>query len=343
MAPAPNCARIEGIAPYPPAGAPGAVYLPAGPQAPAVFVPGLDPYATQPPPSGGEFFRGIGIFGEVLYLNVRDAEVPFAVPQDGIGLPGTTPMGPVSSVEPDFELAFRVGVTWALGIDSHFGAAYSWYEADETATAEAAGANVINPLAMFPGTFNAGFTAQEATANQAIEFQLADLDYHAIAHKCERYWYGYFAGVRYATLDQQFDVTYPFALPDGTTTVTTNVDFNGIGLRLGLEGERQFTPNYKLVVYGIGTVNLLAGEFDASYVQVNQFGGTEVSTAPVRTDRADSRPGARDRLVQPRRASAALRRIRRLRLVQHPDDGRVDPLGAAHEFAPPAIISPSTG
>src|SRR5688572_14113904 len=41
----------------------------------------------------------VGIFGEFLYLHPRGVDVPFAVPQDGTGAIGTTPVGPVATAD----------------------------------------------------------------------------------------------------------------------------------------------------------------------------------------------------------------------------------------------------
>jgi hypothetical protein len=87
-------------------------------------------------------------------------------------------------------------------------------------------------------------------------------------------------------LDQQFRSTFispaplpdpPIPLPDITTTVNTDIQFDGIGMRLGLQGER-FFPSSGLFVYGTGGTNILFGEFDATYLQVTN-GVTTASTA----------------------------------------------------------------
>ena len=68
---------------------------------------------------------------------------------------------------------------------------------------------------------------------------------------------------------------YPFAPPDGTTFVATDINFDGAGIRLGLEGERRLLRCSGLSVYSKGHINALAGQFNCDYLQFNQFNGVE--------------------------------------------------------------------
>ncbi len=178
----------------------------------------------------------------------------------------------------EYEPGFRVGGFLALSEDSIVEVTYSWFQSDTSNSVTTNPPNVIAPLTMFPGTFNAGFTAQEAAANYSIDFQLIDADYMVMGVCCPDFWVGYILGARYAELSQTFSANYPFAPPDGTTTVTSAVDFTGVGIRFGLIGERTLIPNTGFRAYGSGVLSALVGEFDARYLQVNQFNGTEANT-----------------------------------------------------------------
>ena len=76
-------------------------------------------------------------------------------------------------------------------------------------------------------------------------------------------------------LDQDFDSSF---VTIGTTNVNTAVDFQGVGMRFGLQGERLW-PALGAFVYGSGIGSALFGEFDATYSQVNSFNGTEAFTS----------------------------------------------------------------
>lgn len=253
------------------------VYLPEG-ASPEVVVPydsgAAEDCFTQPQQRSARF----GIFGDFLYLSPRDANIPFAVPQDGIGFAGATPMGQVATVDPQFAWGFRFGAFFALGPGAKIRGTYTWYENSADASVSATPPLVINPLVMYPGTFNAGFTAQEASANSDIKFQFIDLDYEVVSMTCDDFWVGYIVGARYGQLDQTFNATFPFAQPDGTTTVNSSINFDGIGVRGGVQGERMMFPRHGFRVYGHGILSLMAGQFTSTYVQQNQFNGVEVNT-----------------------------------------------------------------
>ena len=244
-----------------------------------VYAPGFDPYncppinVTQPPAPR------LGIFGEFLYLKPRGVDIPFAVPQDGLVIPGATPVGPVANVDQGYSPGFRVGGFLAAGDNARLVGTFTWFDSSSDETVSINAPNVINPLVLFPGTFNAGFTAQQASANYDINFQMIDADYLFVAECANRYWYGYSAGARFAQLNQEFNATFNFAPPDGTTTLNTEVDFTGIGPKIGTTGEWTFNEGGGFRLYGNAAASFLAGEFKTSYLQSNQFGGVEVSTS----------------------------------------------------------------
>ncbi len=244
-----------------------------------------DPYVACPQPVVQQWDPyHIGLFGEFIYLTARNADVPFTVPQDGLLIAGATPVGPVVAADPGYSPGFRAGGFFTLGPDARLSAAYTWFTSSTNATATADGANVLNPLVLFPGTYNAGFTAQSASANYDIDFQFIDIDYEIIAERRDLYWWGYSFGARYGQLTQNFGATFPFDPPDGTTSLSTSSNFDGVGPRAGFQTERRLFAGSGLRAYGKGSAAFLVGSFRNSYVQQNEFGGTEVNTS-VRSDR----------------------------------------------------------
>jgi hypothetical protein len=108
---------------------------------------------------------------------------------------------------------------------------------------------------------------------------LADADYRAVLCSGNRYYINYLAGLRYAHMDQNLDSVFPFAPPDGTSFASSEINFDGFGIRLGLEGERRIFARSGLSVYSKAAISALAGEMRSSYVQANQFNGIEAVTA----------------------------------------------------------------
>jgi hypothetical protein len=234
--------------------------------------------------SMGRCLHRSGVFGEFLYWQVTGADLSYGVPQDGISAPGsptppgTAPVGDVGVLEYDYEAAFRVGFNVALHCNSSVSVAYTHFETNTDHALFIPAPFVIQPLVLAPGTFNAGFTAQLATAETSLEMETIDLDYRGVIMSCSKYHLNCVAGARYGELDQSFSSVFLFAPPNGTTFVATELDFAGAGLRLGLEGERFILPRMGISLYGKAIGSVLGGEFRGTYGQVNQFNGVEAFT-----------------------------------------------------------------
>lgn len=267
--------------------------------------PGASPYAQQPwgpqavqtqPAWGAPILAGStlmggpippvfihrhSIFGEFLYMRPRNAEVAFALPIDGPVAPvlgNEVPIGPVALVDPDYDIAFRAGFSLALDKGSSVVAQYTRItnEASSSATVDAPA--LLRSLVSHPLAANAATDSLDANATQDIELDLIDADFRSLMFGCEcasSYAINYIVGVEYGSLDQRFDSTFATL---GTTDVNTRVDFSGVGMRFGLQGER-FWPHSGAFVYGTGVSNFLFGEFDAYYSQINSFNGVEAATS----------------------------------------------------------------
>ncbi len=206
------------------------------------------------------------------------------MPQDGILVAGATPVGPVGVVSPGYSPGYRAGGFFTMGPDSRVSAQYTWYNASDSSSISTSGGNVLMPLVLFPGTFNAGSTAQSATASYVNSFQMIDVDYDVIAERGDRYWYGYSLGARYAQLKQGFSANFPFDPPDGTTTLNTAANFDGVGPSAGVQGEHCLFAGSRLRAYAKGSASFLVGSWRTSYFQQNQFAGTQAN-ASLKQDR----------------------------------------------------------
>jgi hypothetical protein len=228
--------------------------------------------------SCGACIHRTGGFAEYLNWQVRDIDMAFAVPQNGIGGAGTVPVGQVGVLDFDYESGYRVGFNVAVDCCTSITGTFTSLESTSESFLGIDAPNVIQPLVLFPGTFNAGFTAQQASAAYAVDMRLGDLDFRSVWFSSKRHHVNWVAGGRYARLDQSFQATFPFAPPDGTTTVDSNIEFEGGGIRLGLEGERAVSSRMALRVYGKAMASVLAGDFRSRYRQTNQFNGVEALT-----------------------------------------------------------------
>jgi hypothetical protein len=218
------------------------------------------------------------VYGEFLYVRPRNAEVAYGVAIDG---PITTPpmdppiqIGPVGIVDPDYEPAFRIGFSRMLDNCSSIGGAYTRYESDTYNHISTTVPNVIRSLVSHPSSSSASTDYLDGSANSGIDFDLIDLEFRNVLFCRNRTVVNSLLGARYARMDQTFNATF---VDLGTEAVNSRVDFDGAGLRIGLEGERH-GQCWPVVFYGRSTASFVAGEFRTSYHQGQSFDQTVVDT-----------------------------------------------------------------
>ena len=218
-------------------------------------------------------------FGEYLYIRPGKDKVSYAVPINGGIVPpaGAPPVqvGPEAVVDCNFKSGFRTGFSRALNSCADLGVTYTYLESDIFDQMSIDPLFVIRSLVNHPGTVAAPTDFLDANANYEIRFDLIDIDYRRALVCGERSALRYFIGVRYANLEQQFDSR--FSNSTMIETVTSDVRFDGGGIRVGLEGERH-ARNLGLMIYGRGAASFLGGEFRGRYAQGDSVRGDLVDT-----------------------------------------------------------------
>ena len=216
-----------------------------------------------------------GGFGELLFLSPGSSDLIYAVEQTGPNL-GASPTGPVGISNIQDELGYRVGFNWALSNKSSLAGSYTRWDGDTTTSMTASGTNVLNSLLIHPSVATTGNASLEATAHQSLTFQIADATYRRVYKAYDCGILNSIVGLRYGNLEQGLRGEQTVSVPTGTTTVTTDVDFNGFGIVGGFDGERHARES-GLLIYGRTVGSLLSGNWQADYQQVNQFGGGTIA------------------------------------------------------------------
>ncbi len=215
-------------------------------------------------------------FSDYLYLKPRGADVAYGQPRDGV-TPTAVPRGPIGVVDPEYASGFRAGLGFGIAPHSAVLASFTWYSTSGSDTIGVAGVPLgiaIHSLLTFPATSNTAADSQVASATTDIDYRYYDLDFK---HKllCGPHYNLYLLlGGRYATLEQ--DLTSEFSIL-GKTTVTSNIDFKGGGVRAGLDGD--FFLRWGFFSYGRGSASLLGGRFAASYEQRHFLSGEQARTS----------------------------------------------------------------
>jgi hypothetical protein len=221
------------------------------------------------------------VYGEFLYLRPSDAgAIDIALPVNSSIVPPPQPpipMGAVVATSPVYQPGFKVGFGFQLYPQSEWDASYTYYFASASGgvSVDPAGNVALDALVVHPSTAAATDNFTDATGSSTINLQLIDVDYHSIFVEC---WFQgrWVFGARYAHLGQSFNAE--FSNVATTEDVHSHVNFDGGGLRVGLEGEWH-SPTTGLLLYANGYASFIAGRFSSNYEQTDNVAGVVVSTS----------------------------------------------------------------
>ncbi len=218
------------------------------------------------------------VYASVLYLRPRNADVAYAVPIDGpiSSAPADNPIqtGRIGVVDPDYEVGFTVGTNLAINTMTSLFADYTQLESTTENRLQTAAPNVLRSLVAHPSTTSAATDFLSARANLDISFDTVDAGLRHLFVGGQVYAVNYLVAARYSRLEQQFGANF---VDNGTEQVATEINFDGAGLRLGLEAERQ-SCHSRLRIYGRSSASFLAGRFRAQYFQGQSFDPSIVDT-----------------------------------------------------------------
>ncbi|MCO6458751.1 MAG: hypothetical protein J5I93_25875 [Pirellulaceae bacterium] len=223
----------------------------------------------------------LGFFAQAMYLRPGNADIVYATEQLGCEPEFATPTGPEGLIAPDAEAGFRTGIIIPLSSCSSIVASYTWFQSDTNSyiVAQDIPDAVLSFNVGHPAFENCGANSRVSSAKYDLDFELVDLAYRRELWGSCASSINWSAGVRYGRLEQEFIARQEIGSAAGLATVLTDVDFDGLGVRLGLDGER-ISSRTGLFIYGSGAASFLGGNYRADYVQINQFGaGTNISVS----------------------------------------------------------------
>lgn len=248
---------------------------------------GQDCYGCDPCQSGG---TAVFVFGEFLYLTATDGDIAHAQQQNGIGGAGTVPFGRIGTVEMDYEPAYRIG--GGIGLDACSALIVSYTRYDATGTDELFAPNIpggggaVGSLVHHPG---AALTASPGplTANYDLDYQLADVVFRDVWRGSNCYVINYSIGGQFANMSQEFLQTGLFGgSTGGAINTATDIDFNGGGIKVGLDGERRI--GCRISVYGKIYASAISGRFSSDYVMQNVTTETRLAEVQWKDNRVIS-------------------------------------------------------
>jgi len=225
------------------------------------------------------------VFGEYLYLRPGGDKISYAAPIDGAIVPpdgvGPITISPDAIVDSDFSSGFRAGGEFGVNPKATVGLSYSQLESSDTSGISVDAPFVLRSLVSHPGTESASTDYLGGSARADVRNRIGDvyLSREFFCNcTCTASW---FVGLRYASLEQEFDSTLTSSTR--VETVGTDVDFSGGGFRVGLAAERLLGADGGVSrrcrggcgsgfrVYGRTHASFLAGKFQTSYQQSDNF------------------------------------------------------------------------
>jgi len=238
-----------------------------------------------------------GVFGEYIYWNSTGTDVAYGAQANTDGGPiatpgnitlGNVPMGQVGVVDLDANSSYRAGFTLAFSDCASATVTYTHFNDSST--------DVLGAPGVAPGDTTVSFVQHPGTdafSNPAslildnyldLELQTLDVDFARLATGSNNHYINYSVGVRWGNLEQNFSQFGDFAPPTGTLNTFTNIDFDGVGLRLGVDGRRRMGCG-GWSVYGKGFFTAMFGQFRSQYTQFNVDTDTIEATANWDNDR----------------------------------------------------------
>lgn len=216
-------------------------------------------------------------WGEYLYLQPREAEVPWGVAIDGRIEEGTTPIqvSRVANADIQYNSGFRVGLARAIDNCASIGVSYTFFESHVDDSLATSDPYVLRSMVSHPSSLSASRDYLSGYASNDVDFQTVDMDYRCLLWSSCDSSLNWLIGARYANLEQDFNATF---INNGHEDVLSSVNFDGGGLRIGLEGERH-SLRHGLLVYGRGAASFVAGDFRAQYHQGQTYDSSVVSTS----------------------------------------------------------------
>jgi len=217
------------------------------------------------------------IFGEYLFMSAKQQHLDFATPVDGT-TNTAVPVGRTAVFAPEYSHGFRAGGTLRVDECSSFMFQWTNFQSDVfkqvrlPGGAPAPNAFLRSEL-VHPNTVDVGNDSLTASGNYSLDFRTADAAFtKTLTGDCDQRLNGTF-GFRYGNLVQ--DLRSQHRILDNVM-VDTDIDFDGYGPRFALDYERIACGGF--LFYAKGGISLLAGRFDATYLQSSVFSGVEAAS-----------------------------------------------------------------
>jgi len=214
-----------------------------------------------------------GVFGEYLFLRPRSRDVSYAMPvalDSVVPTPGAiVPVGTIGTNDPNYSSGFRVGVNRAIDQFASIRGTYTYYQNSERDSITAAPDTELHSLVSHPGIIQPNLPFTTAASSSSVNFQMADVELRKLLAYSPYYALNYSVGARYVHLSQDFGTNLT-GLRDAADNVSADSNFDGGGIRFGLDGEH-YARRTGLMAYWRTGASFVGGQFRANYRETFGF------------------------------------------------------------------------
>lgn len=220
---------------------------------------------------------GWAFHGEFLYWRARDSEVAWGEEINSNGFNPPIQVSPIAVADMDYQPGWRAGFSRIMNECTRINVEYTMWESGSSDAIQRQNLNnvISSRLVSHPGVATGATDHINATAQYDTALDMVDVELQRAYYYDSDVQLSWLMGVRAVTHEAQFNASY---FGQVSRTVDTDIDFNGVGPRFGLDAE--YALSCQWLTYGSMFGSIIPGTFATTYTQVETPGpATTVNTA----------------------------------------------------------------
>jgi hypothetical protein len=206
---------------------------------------------------------GISASAEAVYLRPSRSNLDFVIMDPNAD---TDPQGSLEGIEPGYAWGGRFGLSYGFGSGTDIGAQFMWIKTSESESAVRPTGGRLWGTWVHPDS-TLGDAATSARASYDFEHYVVDLGVGQELDIGKRFGLRIGAGLRYANMAQDLDITYREDPAGRWADITHKNDFSGWGGRVGLGLDWRVGWGFNIFSSIAGSV--LVGDFDLKLTEVD--------------------------------------------------------------------------
>jgi hypothetical protein len=213
----------------------------------------------------GESCCAGGFFAEAdyLFMRARRRAMDFVLVDP---VHRGVPEGTIESLEWEDNSGVRAGGGYHFCEGWEVGAYYTYFQTRAQRTLEAPPGGTLFATLTHPGGIE---QVQTATADSSLKFNVVDVEVGRWFDICDSFAVRCFGGARFAWIDQNLNAFYNGG-DANHAAVSSPINFDGAGIRIGGEGRWKMGKGFSL--YARGSGSLLEGRFRTHLIEINDGG-----------------------------------------------------------------------